>query len=228
MAEAVDKAYRAIREGIMRGTYSQGSHITAQDLAASTGISRTPVREAMRRLHSEGMIQIIPNRGAFVARWDEDEIAQIYDLRILLESFAAELAARRIDEGQLATLQSLAEEMQELVRLKNASAEEIADVNDRFHKTVLRACGNPRLQDMLATIVEMPLVLSTFRQYNLEELRRSANQHSELVAALEVHDPEWARSVMAAHIMSARHTLLRSLNERDEAASGADRVAADV
>jgi DNA-binding GntR family transcriptional regulator len=213
MAEAVDKAYRAIRDGIMRGTYPQGAHITAQNLAAVSGLSRTPVREAMRRLHSEGLIQIIPNRGAFVARWTESEIEQIYDLRVLLESFAAELAARRVTDGQLATLRTLADEMQVLVRDEPASTHAIAEVNDRFHKTVLQACGNPRLQDLLGAIVEVPLVLSTFRQYRVAELRRSANQHTELVSALEVHDPEWARSVMAAHILSARHTLLRSLKE---------------
>ena len=216
MAEAVDKAYRAIREGIMRGRYPQGAHITAQDLAVASGLSRTPVREAMRRLHAEGLIQIFPNRGAFVARWTQAEVEQIYDLRVLLESFAAESAARRITEEEVATLRALADEMQMLVRDNPEDTAAIAEVNDRYHKAVLVGCGNPRLQDLLGAIVEVPLVLSTFRQYRLDELRRSANQHSELVSALEVRDPAWSRAVMAAHILSARHTLLRSLEAQQD------------
>src|SRR3546814_11933686 len=89
MAGAVGSGNRAIREGILAGEFPQGSHMTGRQLAEATELSRTPVREAMRRLDAEGLITLIPNRGAFVARWSEDEIKQIYELRVLLESFAA-------------------------------------------------------------------------------------------------------------------------------------------
>ena len=210
MAKAVDSAYRAIREGILAGSFGQGSHITARQLAEATGLSRTPVREAMRRLDAEGLISLIPNRGAFVASWTEQEIEQIYELRVLLESFAAQVAAERIGDEQRAELRALADEMSRLVDAQPVDVEAIAEVNDRFHKGVLDACGNPRLRDLLGTITEVPLQLSTFRRYSLEELRRSAAQHNELVSALEVGDPDWARSVMTAHIRSARHTLLNN------------------
>src|SRR6516225_6394222 len=101
MAEAVDKAYRTIRDGIMSGIYPQGAHVTAQDLAEASGLSRTPVREAMRRLHAEGLILIIPNRGAFVARWSDKDIHKIYDLRVLLESHAAEIAATEAGQADI-------------------------------------------------------------------------------------------------------------------------------
>ncbi len=210
MAKAVDSAYRAIREGILAGTFDQGSHITARQLAEATGLSRTPVREAMRRLDAEGMITLIPNRGAFVARWTEKEIEQIYELRVLLESFAAQVAAERITDEQRAELHALAREMGRLVEQRPVDVEAIAEVNDKFHKGVLEACGNPRLRDLLGTITEVPLQLSTFRRYSVDELRRSASQHAELVSALMAGDGDWARSVMNAHIRSARHTLLHS------------------
>lgn len=209
MAEAVDSAYRVIREGILAGEFPQGSHITARQLAEATGLSRTPVREAMRRLDAEGMITLIPNRGAFVARWSDEEIKQIYELRVLLESFAAQVAAERITEAERADLQALAEEMNRLVEEQPIDFDAIASVNDRFHKGLLEACGNRRLRDLLGTITKVPLQLSTFRRYSIEELRRSAAQHSELVSALAVGDSDWARSVMTAHIRSARHTLLK-------------------
>ncbi|MDO9488023.1 MAG: GntR family transcriptional regulator [Sphingomonadaceae bacterium] len=210
MAKAVDSAYRAIREGILAGTFAQGSHITARQLAEATGLSRTPVREAMRGLEAEGLITLIPNRGAFVARWTEKEIKQIYELRVLLESFAAQVAAERITDEQREELQALAAEMARLVEQRPVDIEAVAEVNDRFHKGVLEACGNPRLRDLLGTITELPLQLSTFRRYSVEELRRSAMQHAELVSALMVRDGDWARGVMTAHIRSARHTLLKS------------------
>jgi DNA-binding GntR family transcriptional regulator len=217
MAEAIDKAYRTIREGILRGTYPQGSHITAQDLAHASGLSRTPIREAMRRLHAEGLVQIIPNRGAFVTSWSQAEIESMYELRVLLESFAAENAARNVTAEQIEILRTLAKDMRRAVRRSPAPLDRIAELNDRFHKTILDAAANRRLGDLLGSIVEMPLVLSTFRHYTPEELQRSADQHTELVAAIERRDPAWARAVMAAHILSARRTLIESMRGAESA-----------
>lgn len=212
MAAAVDKAYETIRDGIVRGTYPQGSHITAQSLAAASGLSRTPVREAMRRLHAEGLIKFIANRGAFVSSWSESEVHQIYELRILLEGFAAAAAARNVTEAQLVELRRLAEEMAAIVDSSGPEAiDEVAARNNAFHKLIVQASGNARLQELLSSIVEVPLVLSTFRRYSMPQLRRSMSQHLELVTALEARDPDWARSVMASHILSARHTLLTAL-----------------
>ncbi len=85
-----------------------------------------------------------------------------------------------------------------------------ADRQGRCETPRLEACGNPRLRDLLGAITEVPLQLSTFRRYSIDELRRSAAQHAELVSALMVGDADWARSVMTAHIRSARHTLLQA------------------
>ncbi|MCC7274521.1 MAG: GntR family transcriptional regulator [Alphaproteobacteria bacterium] len=218
MAAAVEKAYETIRDGIVRGIYPQGSHITAQSLAAASGLSRTPVREAMRRLHAEGLIRFIANRGAFVSSWSESEIHQIYELRVLLEGFAAEAAARHATDEQLAELRRLANEMESFVQSDGEpEIDAIAARNNAFHKLIVQASGNSRLQGLLSAIVEVPLVLSTFRRYDLREMRRSMTQHAELVTALEAHDGEWARSVMESHILSARHTLLSRLARAEKA-----------
>lgn len=219
MAEAVDRAYRAIREGIVSGAFPQGAHITAQELAAATGLSRTPVREAMRRLHAEGLIHIIPNRGAFVASWSEQDVEEYFELVVLLESFAAELAARRIGADDLAALRALNAELNRLTESPAPSVERIKEVNDQFHEIVRRVSGNARLEGYLASMIEAELVMGTLTEYNPEEMRRSAMQHSELVAAFEAGDPVWARSVMATHILSARHAFLRSLREKAESSA---------
>jgi DNA-binding GntR family transcriptional regulator len=212
MAAAVDKAYQTIREGIVSGAFPPGSHLTAQGLAAASGLSRTPVREAMRRLHVEGLVTFIPHRGAFVARMEERDIQKIYDLRAVLESFAAEAAATEANASQLTELEQLAEQMAAAVRAhKRDMVEEVARLNNLFHRLIVTAAGNPRLEFALASIVEVPLVLRTFRRYTLMEMRRSTDQHLELVAAFRTRDAAWARSIMTSHIHSARNALIRSL-----------------
>jgi DNA-binding GntR family transcriptional regulator len=216
MAAAVERAYRTIRDGIVSGAYRPGAHLTAQGLAAASGISRTPVREAMRRLHSEGLIRFIPNRGAFVTHLDERDIFKIYDLRVVLEGYAAEAAAKEGADAQIEDLEALAHEMAGAIELPAALAiDRVAQLNNQFHKLIVTAAANPRLETALASIVEMPLVLRTFRRYSQEELRRSMNQHLELVEALRARDGLWARSVMSSHILAGRNTLLRSLAPSD-------------
>jgi DNA-binding GntR family transcriptional regulator len=211
MAAAVDKAYLAIREGIIRGRFSSGTHLTAQDLAADSGLSRTPVREAMRRLHAEGLIEFIPHRGAFVTRIDDNEIINIYDLRVTLEAYAAGAAARKRTPPQLERLRSLANQMRDMIEENSQSMlEDLAELNNEFHKLIVAASHNSRLPTALSAIMEMPLVLRTFRRYDYVELQRSTNQHVELVSALEQGDAVWARSVMTSHILSALHALLRN------------------
>jgi DNA-binding GntR family transcriptional regulator len=212
MAAAVDKAYLEIRDGIVRGRYLPGTHLTAEDLAKNSGLSRTPVREAMRRLHAEGLIVFIPYRGAFVARIEENEIRNIYDLRVVLESYAAEAAAKRRTPEQLDKLRALAERMHSLVA-HDASAhlEEIAEINNDFHKLVVAASHNSRLATALSAVMEVPLALRTFQRYDRSELQRSANQHLEIISALDAGDAAWARSIMTSHILSAANTLLKAM-----------------
>lgn len=208
LVKAVDIAYETIRDGIRNGTYPPGSHLTAQALAEASGFSRTPVREAMRRLHAEALIQFIPNRGAFVATWSRQEIEQIYDLRILLETFAAREAAAHISDEQLASLRDIAAQMHAITQDDAPDVDRIAELNDEFHKMVLDASGNIRLRNLLGTIVEIPLVLNTFRSYSLGQIRRSAAQHLELTEAFAARDEDWAGAIMTAHIRSARQTLM--------------------
>jgi DNA-binding GntR family transcriptional regulator len=217
MAAAVERAYRTIRDGIVSGVYRPGDHLTAQGLAAASGISRTPVREAMRRLHSEGLIRFIANRGAFVTNLDERDVFKIYDLRVVLEGYAAETAAQEASSAQIDRLDQLAREMVAAVELSPAPAiDRVTQLNSEFHKLIVTAAANPRLETALASIVEMPLVLRTFLRYSQHELRRSMNQHQELVEALRARDGLWARSVMSSHILAGRNTLLRSLGPSDD------------
>ena len=211
MAAAVERAYLRIREGIISGVYAPGAHLTAQGLAAASGISRTPVREAMRRLHAEGLIRFIPNRGAFVTHFDESDVVKIYDLRVALEGYAAETAAKEASPAQIEALETLARNMAAAGDPSSpAVIDHVAKLNSAFHKLIVTAAASPRLEAALAAIVEVPLVLRTFRRYSPEEFRRSLGQHLELVEAVRAREGFWARSVMASHILAGRNALLRS------------------
>ena len=207
---AVDKAYQAVRAGIIAGRFAAGSRITEQEVAVAAGVSRTPAREALRRLHSEGLVEFTPNQGAIVTTWSVEDADEIFDLRALLESYGAARAARLASAADVAELRALAEaQYAEAVRRATGHLDRIAELNSRFHRRMQEVAGSPRLSRALAALLEAALVMRTFRNYTPEDLQRSATHHLELVLALEERDEDWASSVMRAHIHSARRTLRR-------------------
>jgi DNA-binding GntR family transcriptional regulator len=107
---AVDRAYEAVRSGIIAGRYLAGARLTEQEIATTVGVSRTPVREALRRLDAEGLVEFTPNLGAVVTTWTEEDSDEIFDLRGMLESYGARRATIRATDEQIAELRRLAEQ----------------------------------------------------------------------------------------------------------------------
>jgi DNA-binding GntR family transcriptional regulator len=202
MAKAAEKAYEVIRDGIVAGAYPVGGRLREEELAGSIGVSRTPVREALRRLDAEGLVEFLPNRGAHVASWSDHDLEEIFGLRAVLESYGAGLAATRVGPADLVLLRDLAAAMEEAGH--HHQLDVVAELNNRFHHTILRAAGNTRLVGLLSGLVQVALVHRTFRRYSPEALARSFAHHRELVAAFEAGDPEWASSVMRSHVLAAR------------------------
>ena len=204
-SRAVERAYRQIKTDVLAGVHGIGARLKEEDLAEQTGVSRTPVREALRQLSTEGLVEFRPHRGAFVASWSSQDIEEIFGLRAVLESYGIRLAAKRINEHQVGELEQLAEAIDAAVRGGQSSElREIPRLNDRFHKIILDAAGNRRLVKLLSSIVEMPVVLRTYSIYTPEQLRRSLDHHREMIAALRARDPDWAAAVMEAHIRAAQ------------------------
>lgn len=206
MSTATDTAYDAIRQRIALGDYPAGARLREEELGAELGVSRTPIREALRRLGAEGFVVYESNRGVRVASWTDEELAEIFELRALLESYAARLAATRASGEVVTRLGELATEMDKLLdESSDAAMDQIAQLNNDFHMTVLSASGSPHLMQLCTTIIQTPLVHRTFRRYSHEALARSFAHHREIVAALANRDGSWAESVMRAHIRAARH-----------------------
>lgn len=208
MGRAAHQAYESIRNLILDGSYRPGEKLSEEELAARLGVSRTPVREAVRRLHAEGLVEWAANRGATVPEWSERDLEEIFELRALLESYGAELAATRITPEEIARLRELSAEMERHAASGDPGrADRIAVCNAEFHDIVLRAGRNHRLSALLGAVVQTPLVYRTFRRYDEAALSRSMAHHRELVDAFESGDRAWAGSVMRAHILAARATL---------------------
>jgi DNA-binding GntR family transcriptional regulator len=207
---AVDKAYSTVKQGIIEGRYPGGGRITEQEVAAAAGVSRTPVREALRRLQSEGLVDFTPNFGAVVTAWTEADSDEVFELRAMLEAYGAHRAARHATGEQLAGLRQLAEaQVRESLERKPGYLDRISEINNRFHHGIQEAAASPRLARALSSLIEAPLVMKTFHIYTPDDLVRSAQHHLELCSALESRDAEWAASVMRSHVHAARGALKR-------------------
>ncbi|MEM8501002.1 MAG: GntR family transcriptional regulator [Pseudomonadota bacterium] len=203
--KAAEHAYNTLRASIIDGTYAPGSRVTEQEVSAAAGVSRTPVREALQRLEAEGLLSFAAHQGAVVSNWSHRDADDIFELRAMLEGYAARLAAKRASQNDIEALRQLATEQS--LEAKNRSKgyiERIADLNSRFHQRLQLAAASSKLQTLLGSLSSAPLVFQTFRDYATEDLSRSARHHMELVDAIESGDEDWACAVMNAHVMAAR------------------------
>ncbi len=202
---AATKAYRAVRAKILRGDWAPGTRIKEKEVAEMSGVSRTPVREALRRLEAEGLLRFVPNQGAFVASWSAEDAEQTFELRILLESYVAQMAAAKAHPEAIQELRLLAETQNaEALEKKPGHLKRISELNSKFHQRLLQIACSERLESMLSALSNAPLVAQTFRDYEDDDLARSARHHLELVDALQAGDGEWAASVMRSHVIAAR------------------------
>jgi DNA-binding GntR family transcriptional regulator len=208
---SVDVAYEALREAIAKGEHPAGTRLVEEDVAATLGLSRTPVREALRRLHADGLVSLEPRRGALVAEWSADDLDELFELRALVEGYSARRAATRVSDEQVGRLVGLCEQMESEVAAPSPDFEVIGRLNGEFHALVHKAASGRFVSGLLTTLIQMPLVMRTFYRYSSEELARSVGHHREVTAALAARRPEWAEAVMHAHVEAARVTLRRDL-----------------
>ena len=156
-SRAAELAYRSIREQILTGEQSQGEWLRESDLASSIGVSRTPVREALRRLAAEGLVMHERNRGVKVQSWTPKDLADIYALRSLVEPWACGMAAAG-GAVDIDLLRELADNMDSVVSKPQPDLDRLTQLNSRFHTTILEASGNSRISSLLTSLAQLPLV----------------------------------------------------------------------
>ena len=206
MGKAAETAYAVIRTRILSGAFTRGERLREEELAALAGVSRTPIREALRRLDAEGLVEFLPNRGASVTAWTEQELDDLYEARALIEGYTARQAATRITPEELDKLSELARQMHELPP-GIAGADEMTRLNNEFHRTITAAARNSYLESLVRGLTDVALVYRTFRHYSPDRLTASKFHHDEILAALRARDGEWASAMIRAHILAARPTI---------------------
>jgi DNA-binding GntR family transcriptional regulator len=196
---ATSLAYSTIRDQILSGELPGGHRLREDDLAAMIGVSRTPIREALRSLAAEGLVTHERNRGFQVESWTLKDLEEVHGLRSLLEPYATALAATSglLDIDALA---AIADAMDEAISQPKLDVEVITELNNRFHDAIMEASGNQRLRLLVISVAQVPIVRRTFSQYTPADLKRSLAQHQELVESLRSGDPVWAEAVMRAHM----------------------------
>jgi len=201
---AAEQAYEAIRDRIFSGAMGENDRVTEADLAESLNMSRTPVREAVKRLLLEGLLTRDAGPGLRVVALADDEVMQIFEIRMMLEGYAARRAATRALPEEATELRRLAELMAHHVPPRSEEDFHIiADSNKAFHSLVLAAARSSRLKAMLSVVVHLALVTRTFRMYSEEDMRRSARHHLDIADAIVARAPAWAELAMTTHLQAA-------------------------
>ena len=207
-SDAVHLAYERIRHDIVTGVLAENERLTEQSLAERLGLSRTPVRAAIGRLVHEGFVDQGPGYSTRVARFPEDELDQVFQLRLQLEGFAARRAAQFANTDQILRLRALAARMSELTPPDNSvHYAELSSSNEQFHRLIVQAACSPRLFAILSVAVDVGVVARTYALYSEADLRRSSRHHHEIADAIEAGSPDWAESVMRSHLLAAQACL---------------------
>ena len=199
----------ALRQAIRDGILPPGERLMEIPLAEELGVSRTPIREAIRILEQEGLVVMIPRRGTYVADMSLKDVTEVFELRSILEELAAELAAERITNEEIEALE------QHLVEIGNYMNENTLDkvvqADILFHEILYKASRNDRLVEMINNLREQTLRFRTLSMSQTGRLAKTWDEHRQLVEAISDRDVERARQIARIHMEESEKTLLAGM-----------------
>ena len=208
MARSSD-VYELVRSRIISGHHGPGSHLTEEVISEDLGVSRTPVRAALRRLAEDGLVSIEPRRGAFVAEYTRADIDEVFELRQLLEERGATLAASRRTDAQLMRMTQLVDEMATIAGSRETSRlDDLHHNNKDFHELVLNAASSPRQFRITTSLAQTSVTLGTFFYYTDDDINRSVEFHRSITHAISLGQSQIAGKLMSAHIAMAHHSFV--------------------
>ena len=204
-----DVVFNTLRQAIIKGDLKPGERLLEIQLADKLGVSRTPVREAIRKLELEGLVTMVPRRGTTVLGITKKHLKDVLEIRSALEELALELACRRITPEQyeeLVRLEGLLEAKQD-----SDNAFELSDIDEKFHEQIYQATNNPRLVQMLANLREQ------MYRYRLEYMKAKdkrsmlIQEHQQIIKALKNKDSRAGRKAIHEHIVNQAYAILSTL-----------------
>lgn len=197
-----------LRQRILGGQYEQGERLVENTLSLELGVSRIPVREALRALAAEGLVRIEPRRGASVARLSANIAREMVEVRATLEGLNAKLAAQRRDPALIQELEKVLKEGNDAV--DSGQTERFVELNSRFHEVLGNIAANSVLQDMMRSLRERTALL--FAPANLNRARTNWDEHAQILQAVIAGDADLAALLATRHVFSAAKAV-DSMNE---------------
>jgi len=207
-----DVVFQTLRAAILRGELKPGTRLMEIQLANKLGVSRTPIREAIRKLELEGLVLMIPRKGAEVAEITEKSLRDVLEVRQVLEHLAVRLACDRLQDADLIRLREAADAFDKLMNREDIT--ELAEADVLFHDIIYHATDNQKLIGLLSNIREQ------MYRYRIEYLKHPDSQfkiheeHMELIAALEQRDSESAAAITIAHIENQVRQVAEAINQK--------------
>jgi DNA-binding GntR family transcriptional regulator len=202
-------AYRQLLDEIRSGTLLPGARLRETDLAARLGISRTPVREAIRQLEADGLVIHMPRQGATIRALDYAEVIELYEMRAVLEGTAARLAARSASDVELAELAALNAEL-----AATATSQLAQELNRQFHMMLLDAARNRFLIKSISALQKTLLILGPTTLTDSTRAADAVAEHASVLRALSSRDEAAAEAAMRTHISAAMAVRVRALRTR--------------
>ncbi len=202
------RVFHHLREDILSGKYKEGDELKEVAIGEELGVSRTPVREAFRQLELEGLIQIIPNKGAYVTGITEKDVKDIYMIRSLLEGLCARWACEHITKEQM-------EEMEENIYLAKFHAqkghlEQLAELDNRFHDILYEACNSKILEHQLKDFHEYVLRVRKKTLSNVNRGPKSNEEHEQIMEAIKAKDADRAEKLANMHMINAYENMVQN------------------
>jgi DNA-binding GntR family transcriptional regulator len=203
--------FESLREAIISGQMKPGERMMEIQLAEEMGVSRTPVREAIRKLELEGLVVMIPRKGAYVAGLSLKDVADVFEIRRALEGLASELAADRITETELENLERYLVKIAE--EIEAGDLNKVVDTDTDFHTLLYQASRNQRLSQIISNLREQ---IQRFRATSLAipgRMREALEEHRQIVEAISSRDGETARRLAQEHIENAENSLMSVIHK---------------
>ncbi len=189
-----------IRDMIRRGVLKKGDRIVEKQLCDALGISRTPLREALRILKSEGLIDLLPHRGAYVAQPSMQDIRELFDVMSILEGACARVASQKMSNADFARVDKLHQKLEKHFEQKDH--EKYLEVNHKFHSLIQEMAGNKLLNELLDGLRQKILLYRQRQLFQPDRFEASMNEHRLLLEALRKRDADAVESLMKTHLMN--------------------------
>ncbi|AEG92717.1 GntR family transcriptional regulator [Ramlibacter tataouinensis] len=215
-----DQVARRLRQMLVEGQIPPGAKLNERELSEVLQVSRTPLREAIKMLAAEGLVELVPNRGAVAVTLREEDVAHSFELMAALEGFSGELAALRVTEEELAEVQALHFEM--LAAYTRGDLSAYYALNARIHRAINAAAKNPVLTQTYNQVNARLQALRFRSNQDGAKWKRALEEHDKMIEALKARDGAALRAVLVAHLHNKRDVVLEQL--RDAAAREAGKA----